>query len=191
MKAGLDVVLCDVDPETLDFKFAELEGLLDENVLCVVSTHLFGRPADIRRVKQLCARKGIFVVEDAAQAMGGQVGDRLLLHATAYRVVRKPIGLLNVAGYFDGLITLVDSSAGMRAVAERKIAAANASDVRVVDLDLMRDAVPAERYDLFERGVLRPALTAAGFVDVGIDDCFVVEKGPRRYPVFLATARKP
>mgnify|MGYP003337173592 CR=1 FL=1 len=78
MKAGLDVVLCDVDPETLDFKFAELEGLLDENVLCVVSTHLFGRPADIRRVKQLCARKGIFVVEDAAQAMGGQVGDRLL-----------------------------------------------------------------------------------------------------------------
>jgi ubiquinone/menaquinone biosynthesis C-methylase UbiE len=47
-----------------------------------------------------------------------------------------------------GPITLADSSAGMRAVAERKIAAANASDMRVIDLDLTRDAVPAERYDL-------------------------------------------
>lgn len=78
VKAGLEVVLCDVDPNTLDFNFAELEGLLNEEVLCVVSTHLFGRPADIGRVKQLCARKGILVVEDAAQAMGGQTGDRLL-----------------------------------------------------------------------------------------------------------------
>jgi ubiquinone/menaquinone biosynthesis C-methylase UbiE len=47
-----------------------------------------------------------------------------------------------------GPITLADSSAGMRAVAERKIAAANAPDMRVIDLDLMRDPVPAERYDL-------------------------------------------
>ena len=142
-----------------------------------------------------------------------------------------------------GPITLADSSAGMRAVAERKIAAAEASDMRVVDLDLMRDPVPADRYDLvfsmmtlhhvadiarglaafrellnpgghlciadldaedgsfhgpeidvhhgFERGALRTALSAAGFVDVRIDDCFVVEKGSRKYPVFLARCRKP
>ncbi len=47
-----------------------------------------------------------------------------------------------------GAITLADSSAGMRAVAERKIAAANEKQMRVIDLDLMRDAVPSERYDL-------------------------------------------
>jgi ubiquinone/menaquinone biosynthesis C-methylase UbiE len=47
-----------------------------------------------------------------------------------------------------GPITLADSSAGMRAVAAGKIAAANARDMRVIDLDLMRDAVPAERYEL-------------------------------------------
>lgn len=47
-----------------------------------------------------------------------------------------------------GPITLADSSAGMRAVAERKIAAADARGLRVIDLDLMRDPVPAERYDL-------------------------------------------
>ena len=36
------------------------------------ATHFFGRPADVARVKRLCERKGVLVVEDAAQAMGGQ-----------------------------------------------------------------------------------------------------------------------
>jgi ubiquinone/menaquinone biosynthesis C-methylase UbiE len=142
-----------------------------------------------------------------------------------------------------GSITLADSSAGMRAVAERKIAAAGEKQMRVVDLDLMRDAVPKERYDLvfsmmtlhhvpdvprglaafhqllnrggylciadldaedgsfhgpgvdvhhgFERSALGKALSVAGFVDVAIGDCFVVEHGPRTYPVFLATCLKP
>jgi ubiquinone/menaquinone biosynthesis C-methylase UbiE len=142
-----------------------------------------------------------------------------------------------------GPITLADSSAGMRAVAERKIAAVKARQMRVVDLDVMRDAVPTDRYDIvfsmmtlhhvrdvarglaafhellnpggylciadldaedgsfhgpdvdvhhgFERGALRKALAAAGFVDVAIDDCFAVEHGPRQYPVFLASCRKP
>ena len=78
VRAGLEVVLCDVEPETLDFNFAKLEGLINEDVLCVVPTHLFGRPADVDRVKRLCEGKGIVVVEDAAQAMGGQSGGRLL-----------------------------------------------------------------------------------------------------------------
>lgn len=47
-----------------------------------------------------------------------------------------------------GPITLADSSAGMRAVAERKISAANAGNMRVIDLDLTRDAIPTERYDV-------------------------------------------
>lgn len=47
-----------------------------------------------------------------------------------------------------GPITLAERCAGMRAVAERKIAAANASDPRGLDFDLMRDPVPAQHYDL-------------------------------------------
>lgn len=142
-----------------------------------------------------------------------------------------------------GPITLADTSAGMRAVAQRKIAAAGAKDMRVVDYDVMRDALPAQRYDAvlsmmtlhhvpdvarglaafhellepggylciadldaedgsfhgpdvdvhhgFERGALGAALERAGFTNVQFADCFVVERGPRRYPVFLAVGRKP
>jgi ubiquinone/menaquinone biosynthesis C-methylase UbiE len=46
-----------------------------------------------------------------------------------------------------GPITLADTSAGMRAVAKRKIVSANARDMRVIELDLTRDPVPDERYD--------------------------------------------
>jgi 2-polyprenyl-3-methyl-5-hydroxy-6-metoxy-1,4-benzoquinol methylase len=47
-----------------------------------------------------------------------------------------------------GPITLADSSAGMRAVAERKIASAGVRDMRVIDLDLLEEPLPRERYDL-------------------------------------------
>lgn len=68
--AGLDIALCDIVPETLDFDYSRLEGMIDGDTLCVVSTHLFGIPADTGKVRGMCGAKGAFVVEDAAQAMG-------------------------------------------------------------------------------------------------------------------------
>jgi perosamine synthetase len=69
-KAGLRIRLCDVDPRTLDFEYEALGECVNEDTLCVVSTHLFGLPADVGRVKEMCRDKGVFLVEDAAQAMG-------------------------------------------------------------------------------------------------------------------------
>jgi perosamine synthetase len=77
-RAGLDVRVCDVDPETFDFDAGALDRTITERTLCVVPTHLFGLPADVARVAALCARRGAFVVEDAAQAMGGRYQDRWL-----------------------------------------------------------------------------------------------------------------
>ncbi|HZW36455.1 MAG TPA: DegT/DnrJ/EryC1/StrS family aminotransferase, partial [Candidatus Deferrimicrobiaceae bacterium] len=76
VKAGLDIALCDVDPDTLDFDYGRLEAIVDEKTLCVVPTHLFGIPSDIDRVRRTCEGKGIFIVEDAAQAMGGGSAER-------------------------------------------------------------------------------------------------------------------
>jgi predicted TPR repeat methyltransferase len=47
-----------------------------------------------------------------------------------------------------GPVTLADASAGMRAVMERKVATGAIADARVWDLDLARDPVPRERFDL-------------------------------------------
>jgi len=78
VKVGLEVVPCDVDPDTLDFNYAQLASCTDEKTLCVVSTHLFGIPSDIDRARGICEQKGIFLVEDAAQAMGIIRGNRKL-----------------------------------------------------------------------------------------------------------------
>jgi len=78
VKAGLNVSLCDVDLESLDFNFDCLQPLIGANPLCVIPTHLLGLPSDVDRVKGLCQDKGVFVVEDVAQAMGVKHRGRLL-----------------------------------------------------------------------------------------------------------------
>lgn len=78
VKAGLNVSLCDVDLQSLDFNFECLQPLIDENPLCVIPTHLLGLPSDVDRIKALCQDKGVFVVEDVAQAMGVKHKGRLL-----------------------------------------------------------------------------------------------------------------
>jgi len=77
-RARLNVSLCDIDPTTLDFDFTLLEKSLSERTLCVLPIHLLGLPSDVERVKTLCKDKGVFVVEDAAQAMGGRYNGSLL-----------------------------------------------------------------------------------------------------------------
>ena len=70
MKAGLRPVLCDIDPFTFDFDHACLERMLTDETVCVIAQHLFGIPSNIEHLRAMCRSRGIFVVEDAAQAMG-------------------------------------------------------------------------------------------------------------------------
>lgn len=78
VKAGLKPVLCDINPSTFDLDEAGLERAIGANTLAVVAHHLFGIASDIDRVRARCAPLGIAVIEDAAQAMGIEVGGRAL-----------------------------------------------------------------------------------------------------------------
>jgi len=88
VKAGLKIVPCDIDPVTFDFDYDQLKKAITERTLCVVSNHLFGIPSDIDKTKSLCKGRNIFVIEDAAQAMGGEHKGRKL-------------GTLGDAGFFS------------------------------------------------------------------------------------------
>jgi len=72
VKAGLKVKLCDIDPKTLDFDYNGLEKAIGEETLCIVPNHLFGIPSDLDRIRSLCRNRSLYLVEDAAQAMGGE-----------------------------------------------------------------------------------------------------------------------
>lgn len=146
-----------------------------------------------------------------------------------------------------GRITLMDSSAGMLAVAAEKIAAQGLTHMTVRQVDLTAEPPADERYDLiytsmtlhhipstdrilqvfhdllnpggwlaiadldredgsfhgpevdvhhgFDRAELSLKAQAAGFREVAFDTVFSIDKvtdaGPRSYPVFLMTARRP
>jgi len=50
--AGLKVKLCDTAADSFDFDFEQLQPLLkSKKLLCVVPTHLFGLPADVKRLE--------------------------------------------------------------------------------------------------------------------------------------------
>ncbi len=80
VRAGLKIRLGDMNPGLLDYDFEFLEKSLDKKgrVLAAVSTHLFGLPADISRLRKTLDDPGITVIEDAAQAMGGARHGRYL-----------------------------------------------------------------------------------------------------------------
>jgi len=78
IRAGCQVVLCDVDPQTLDYDYSDLQRQVDADTLCIVAPHLLGQAADISRVCAVAQPHGVTVVEDAAQAMGGRVNGRWL-----------------------------------------------------------------------------------------------------------------
>ncbi|MEX0729898.1 MAG: DegT/DnrJ/EryC1/StrS family aminotransferase [Aquisalimonadaceae bacterium] len=70
--AQLRVVLCDVSPETLDFRYAQLAGLAGPRTLAIVAGHLFRSPVDYPALRATAASAGAFLIDDAAQ--GGDVG---------------------------------------------------------------------------------------------------------------------
>ena len=76
IRANCKVVLCDVDPHTLDFDYSDLQRQVDEETLCIVAPHLLGQTADIPRVRAIAQTHRVTVVEDAAQAMGGHLNGR-------------------------------------------------------------------------------------------------------------------
>ena len=76
VKAGLKVRIVDIDPATLDYDWDELEGCDFRHTLALVATNLYGYPSDAARLRALCQQHGMFLVDDAAQAMGATVGGR-------------------------------------------------------------------------------------------------------------------
>ena len=66
----------DVDPITCNVTAATIERVLSPKTKAIVVTHLFGNPAEMGPIMELANRRGIPVIEDAAQALLAQDGGR-------------------------------------------------------------------------------------------------------------------
>jgi dTDP-4-amino-4,6-dideoxygalactose transaminase len=65
-------VFADVDPETLNLEPRDAAARVTPRTVGVIGVHLYGRPFDVDAVLDLCARHGLWLLEDAAQAHGAR-----------------------------------------------------------------------------------------------------------------------
>lgn len=75
-RAGLIPRLCDVDPSTLDLDLDSLAGVDLGRVLGIVSANLYGMPNSLPVIEEFARRHGMFMLDDAAQALGARIGGR-------------------------------------------------------------------------------------------------------------------
>jgi dTDP-3-amino-3,4,6-trideoxy-alpha-D-glucose transaminase len=74
--AGGRPVFCDIDPATFNLDPAEIERRATPRTRGVVGVHLYGRAFDADAIVAACRRRGLWLVEDAAQAHGARYAGR-------------------------------------------------------------------------------------------------------------------
>jgi dTDP-4-amino-4,6-dideoxygalactose transaminase len=73
---GATPVFVDIEPETYSLDVSALERALTPRTRGIVVVHLYGHPAAMGAVTTLARARGLFVIEDAAQAVGAVVDGR-------------------------------------------------------------------------------------------------------------------
>ena len=67
---GLKPVIADVDPGTFNIDPKAVESAITKKTKAIIPVHLFGQCADMEKIGDIAEKHNIFIIEDAAQAMG-------------------------------------------------------------------------------------------------------------------------
>jgi dTDP-4-amino-4,6-dideoxygalactose transaminase len=67
-QAGGRVVFCDTDPDTFTIDPSKIEEKITSRTVGIIPVHLYGQPADMDPILEIAKRKGLWVIEDCAQA---------------------------------------------------------------------------------------------------------------------------
>ncbi len=98
---GARVVFSDIDKDTCNMDAEEVARRIGPLTKAVVAVHLYGQPVDLEALEAVVRPKGIFLVEDCAQALGAEYGEKKVGHFGDAAVFSffpsKPLG-----GFGDG-----------------------------------------------------------------------------------------
>ncbi|MGY3234540.1 MULTISPECIES: DegT/DnrJ/EryC1/StrS family aminotransferase [unclassified Bradyrhizobium] len=69
---GARPMLVDIDPDTYTIDPKMIERAVTDRTKAIIAVHLFGQPADMGPIKDIARRRGLYLLEDAAQAHGAE-----------------------------------------------------------------------------------------------------------------------
>lgn len=74
--AGLVPVFADIERDTLNLDCDEVEHKISPKTKAIICQHTFGIPADTQKLRALCDRYGIFLIEDCAHLLPDAYGPK-------------------------------------------------------------------------------------------------------------------
>jgi dTDP-4-amino-4,6-dideoxygalactose transaminase len=72
LMTGARPVFVDIDERSFNLDPARIEAAITDRTKAILPVHLYGHPAEMEAISAIAARHGLVVIEDAAQAIGGQ-----------------------------------------------------------------------------------------------------------------------
>ena len=72
-RSGLKIRLADIDPSTLDYNYDKIRQIDFTSVLAIIGCNMFGLICDWPRLQQIAREQKVFLIDDAAQSMGGSM----------------------------------------------------------------------------------------------------------------------
>ena len=73
---GATPIFVDIDPRTFTMDVGAIEAAITERTRAILPVHLYGQPADMDPILDVARRRGLIVIEDAAQAHGAEYKGR-------------------------------------------------------------------------------------------------------------------
>lgn len=109
VRARLEPILCDLQPNTFRIDPEQLSSKLTEKTLGIIAVHLFGLPENVTEIKKRAHGKNITIIEDAAQALGNSYAPDMLREMngsaksdTRYEIMLGSMGDIGVLSFGRG-----------------------------------------------------------------------------------------
>tara|TARA_A100000164_G_C21918473_1_gene779430 strand:- start:1194 stop:2303 length:1110 start_codon:yes stop_codon:yes gene_type:complete len=77
IETGAEPVFCDVNFDDFNISVDLIENLITKKTKALICVHLYGHAAEIRKIKQICTKNKITLIEDCAQSHGSMYKDKL------------------------------------------------------------------------------------------------------------------
>jgi perosamine synthetase len=116
---GAKPVFADIDPVTLNIDPAAVEAAVSDRTTGLLPVHIFGMAADMASLERIASDRGLWIVEDACEALGARYDDGTPVGARGHRATFAFYANKQMTTGEGGAVVCVDAADKARIDSER------------------------------------------------------------------------